>query len=58
MQVGAGLPVTEARDGMAVEAEYYWRKLDDFEGVNTSGIADIKDHGYQVQLSAMPIRNS
>jgi hypothetical protein len=43
--------------GMSLEAEYYWRKLSDFEGLNTAGIEDINDHGYQVQLSAMPIRN-
>ena len=39
--------------GMALEAEYYWRWLSDFTGANTGGIADINDHGYQVQVSAM-----
>lgn len=39
--------------GFAVEAEYYWRNLSDFSGMNTSGIAEIDDHGYQVQTSAM-----
>ena len=28
---------------------------DDFTGLNTSGIADITDHGYQVQASAMAV---
>jgi hypothetical protein len=41
--------------GIALEAEYYWRWLRDFEGVNTAGIADIDDHGYQVQASAMAV---
>jgi hypothetical protein len=41
--------------GAAVEAEYYWRWLSDYEGPNTSGIADISDHGYQVQASAMAV---
>jgi hypothetical protein len=39
--------------GLSLEAEYYWRWLSDFEGANTGGIADIDDHGYQVQTSAM-----
>ncbi|HXV60702.1 MAG TPA: DUF3011 domain-containing protein [Vicinamibacteria bacterium] len=39
--------------GLSLEAEYYWRWLGDFEGPNTSGIADIDDHGFQVQSSAM-----
>jgi Protein of unknown function (DUF3011) len=43
--------------GMALEAEYYWRWLSDYEGSSTSGIPDIDDHGYQLQASAMPVRN-
>ena len=39
--------------GMALEAEYYWRWLRDYEGTNTSGIPEIDDHGYQLQGSAM-----
>ncbi|HXV62606.1 MAG TPA: hypothetical protein VEK15_18040, partial [Vicinamibacteria bacterium] len=39
--------------GISLEAEYYWRWLGDFEGPNTSGIADIADHGFQVQSSGM-----
>jgi hypothetical protein len=39
--------------GMSLEAEYYWRWLSDFTGVNTAGIADIDDHGYQAQISGM-----
>jgi hypothetical protein len=41
--------------GFALEAEYYWRWLSDFTGINTAGIEDIDDHGYQVQLSAMAV---
>jgi hypothetical protein len=41
--------------GLSLEAEYYWRWLRNFEGVNTAGIPDINDHGYQVQTSAMAV---
>jgi len=41
--------------GFALEAEYYWRALSDFRGTNTTGIADIDDHGFQVQSSAMVV---
>jgi Protein of unknown function (DUF3011) len=44
--------------GLAFEAEYYWRWLDDFVGTGTAGIADIDDHGFQVQTSAMAIRDT
>jgi hypothetical protein len=44
--------------GMSLEAEYYWRKLSDFRGLNTGIISNIHDHGYQVQASAMPIRDT
>jgi Protein of unknown function (DUF3011) len=39
--------------GMALEAEYYWRHLSNFAGPNVGGIADINDHGFQAQSSAM-----
>jgi hypothetical protein len=41
--------------GLSLEAEYYWRWLSNFEGINTGGIADIDDHGFQVQSSAMAV---
>ena len=44
--------------GLSLEAEYYWRNLSDFAGPNTKGIAEIDDHGYQVQSSAMPIQKT
>ncbi len=39
--------------GLSLEAEYYWRWLSDYEGPGTAGLADIDDHGFQVQSSAM-----
>jgi DUF3011 family protein len=42
--------------GVSLEAEYYWRWLRDYEGINTSSVPDINDHGYQLQASAMPLR--
>ncbi|HEX6851412.1 MAG TPA: hypothetical protein VF139_08370, partial [Candidatus Polarisedimenticolaceae bacterium] len=43
--------------GFALEAEYYWRTLSELTGpgVADAGIADIDDHGYQVQASAMAV---
>jgi hypothetical protein len=41
--------------GLSLEAEYYWRWLSHFTGTNTGGIADIDDHGLQVQASAMAV---
>jgi hypothetical protein len=43
--------------GFSVEAEYYWRWLSNFQGTNVSGIADIDDHGFQIQASAMAVRD-
>jgi Protein of unknown function (DUF3011) len=39
--------------GMALEAEYYWRWLGDYSGINVGGIPDIHDTGFQLQTSAM-----
>ncbi len=41
--------------GVSVEGEYYRRWLSDYIGVNTSGIPDISDNGYQLQTSAMVV---
>jgi hypothetical protein len=41
--------------GLALEAEYYWRFLGDYEGPGTGALADIDDHGFQVQSSAMAV---
>jgi hypothetical protein len=44
--------------GFSLEAEYYWRRLSNFTGSNTEGIAAIEDHGFQVQSSAMIVPKS
>ena len=41
--------------GVSVEGEVYLRWLRNFTGVNTEGIEDINDKGYQLQVSAMAI---
>jgi hypothetical protein len=41
--------------GLSLEGELYWRWLRNFTGVNTSGIANIDDKGYQLQASAMAV---
>ena len=43
--------------GMSLEAEYYWRTLSNFKGTNTAGLPDIDDHGYQIQVSAMAVKD-
>jgi hypothetical protein len=43
--------------GLALEGEYYRRWLTNFTGVNTGGIADISDNGYQLQSSAMVVKD-
>jgi hypothetical protein len=51
MSVDAGVKYK----GLALEGEYYWRWLSNFTGVNTGGIANINDTGYQLQASAMAV---
>src|SRR5688572_2113251 len=41
--------------GLSLEAEYYRRWLSNYVGVNTGGIPDISDRGYQVQASGMAV---
>ncbi len=41
--------------GLSLEGEYYWRWLSNFTGINTNGIANINDNGYQLQASAMVV---
>ncbi len=43
--------------GMSLEAEYYWRWLDDYQGTGVDAIPDIDDYGYQVQTSAMVVKD-
>jgi hypothetical protein len=41
--------------GMALEGEYYWRKLDQFQGPGTESLRNLYDRGFQLQASAMVI---
>ena len=41
--------------GLSLEGEYYWRWLSNYTGLNTGGIPDISDNGYQLQASAMVV---
>src|SRR5262249_18370308 len=42
--------------GFSLEGEVYFRKLSNWTGINTGIIpAEIKDHGFQIQTSAMVI---
>jgi hypothetical protein len=41
--------------GLSLEGEYYWRWLSNYAGINTAGVPDINDHGYQLQASAMAV---
>src|SRR5262249_47583561 len=51
MSIDAGIKY----HGSAIEVEYYKRWLMNFSGLNTSGIPNITDDGYQAQLSAMAV---
>src|SRR5262249_37080555 len=64
---GPGVTITDARyrmadidagfkyRGLALEGEYYWRWLDDFEGTSVELVPRLFDHGFQLQGSAMVI---
>jgi hypothetical protein len=39
--------------GFSFDAEYYWRWLNNFTGTGTAGLAEIFNHGFQLQASAM-----
>ncbi len=44
--------------GMSFEPEFYWRKLDDFNGPGVDVLEQsIDDYGFQVQVSAMFIKD-
>jgi hypothetical protein len=43
--------------GLSLEAEYYRRWLTNFTGVDTGGIPDVTDSGYQLQSSGMVVKN-
>jgi hypothetical protein len=44
--------------GMSVEGEYYWRWLGKYDGINTGTVPNVFDHGYQLQVSAMPVQQT
>lgn len=44
--------------GWSLEGEYYMRWLDDFEAIGPVPITDSFDHGYQLHVSAMPIKDT
>ena len=43
--------------GLSLEGEYYRRWLTSFTGINTGGIPDFTDDGYQLQSSAMVVKD-
>jgi Protein of unknown function (DUF3011) len=43
--------------GMSLEGEFYWRWLGQYTGINVGGIPSIHDTGYQLQTSAMAIKD-
>jgi hypothetical protein len=43
--------------GLSLEGEYYWRWLGDYTGANVGAIPGITDTGYQLQSSAMVVKD-
>jgi hypothetical protein len=41
--------------GFSLEGEYYWRRLDKFEGPGAAGIPHLHDTGFQLQASMMAL---
>ena len=62
---GPGITVTDALyhmisadtgikyHGFSLDAEYYWRWVNDFRGPGTAGLAQLNDNGFQLQTSVM-----
>ncbi|HEX7288739.1 MAG TPA: hypothetical protein VF532_21320 [Candidatus Angelobacter sp.] len=44
--------------GFSFDAEYYWRWLNNFTGAGVVGLPEIRNHGFQLQASAMAIPKS
>jgi hypothetical protein len=44
--------------GFSFDAEYYWRWLNSFSGPGTAGLPEIRNHGFQLQASAMLVPKS
>jgi hypothetical protein len=43
--------------GFSLEGEYFWRWVDDFETVGFIPVTELFDHGFQLQTSAMLVRD-
>jgi hypothetical protein len=44
--------------GFSFDAEYYWRWLNNFTGLAIAGLPEVRNHGFQLQASAMAIPKS
>jgi hypothetical protein len=44
--------------GLSLEGEYFWRWLDNFGGIGTTGLPTLFDHGFQMQTSAMVVQKT
>lgn len=44
--------------GFALEGEFFWRQLDQFQGTGTTGLRPLHDRGFQLQASMMAIPQS
>ena len=67
---GAGIRVQDARyqmtsldaglkyHGFSLDAGYYGRWIDDFQGPGTTGLPSLRDNGFQVLASAMAIQKT
>jgi hypothetical protein len=43
--------------GLSLDAGFYARRVDSFRGPGTGGLSSLRDNGFQVLASAMPIKN-
>jgi hypothetical protein len=43
--------------GFSLEAEYYWRDLSEYAGPGTASLEEISDTGFQLQVSAMAVKD-
>lgn len=43
--------------GLSLEAQYYWREVDDFTTVGYVPVTKVEDQGFGVQASAMPMKD-
>jgi len=44
--------------GFSLEGEYYWRFVGNFVGPGTESVPHLRDNGFQLQASAMPIKQT